>query len=121
MADYSTPNLPAREFAATEAFYHRLGFETVFKEAGWMILERGDAVLEFFPFPDVDPLESNFSCCLRLDDLAGMVDAIRAAGVPETVEGYPRFHAPRREASGLTIAYCIDLDGTLLRLIQNVE
>lgn len=121
MPDYATPNLPARDFAASEAFYGGLGFSPVYKAAGWMILERGDCVLEFFSFPDVDPLTSSFGCCLRLDDLPAMMDAIRAANIPETTDGYPRFHPPRREASGLVIAYCVDPDGTLLRLVQNEQ
>ncbi|MBL8657527.1 MAG: bleomycin resistance protein [Altererythrobacter sp.] len=121
MTDSATPNLPARDFAASEAFYHALGFSTSDKGDGWMILERGDATLEFFPFPDLDPLGSSFGCCLRLDDLDAMMNAVRAAGIAEAEQGHPRFHAPRREASGLTIAYLLDPDGTLLRLIQNED
>ena len=72
MTDHATPNLPARDFAATAAFYARLGFEEDFRDGGWMILSRGDATLEFFPHPDLDPARSDFSCCIRLDDLAAM-------------------------------------------------
>ncbi len=119
MADEATPNLPARDFAATAAFYARLGFVEDFRDAGWMILSRGDLTLEFFPYPDLDPRQSSFSCCLRLDDLAAMMAQVEASGVPDARQGIPRYHPPQREASGLTIAYLIDPDGTLLRLIQN--
>ena len=119
MTDHATPNLPARDFAATAAFYAALGFEEDYRSDGWMILSRGDAELEFFPYPDLDPYQSAFSCCLRLDDLPAMMAQVRAADVPNARVGIPRFHPPALDPSGLTIAYLIDPDGTLLRLIQN--
>lgn len=119
MTDHATPNLPARDFAATSAFYASLGFAEDFRADGWMILSRGAVTLEFFPYPDLDPYQSSFSCCLRLDDLSAMMAEVRVADVPNARVGIPRFHPPQREDSGLTIAYLIDPDGTLLRLIQN--
>lgn len=119
MADHATPNLPARDFAAAAAFYAKLGFEEDYLSDGWMILSRGDVTLEFFPYPDLDPYNSSFSCCLRLDDLAAMMRKVEASGVPDARRGIPRYRPPQREDSGLTIAYLIDPDGTLLRLIQN--
>ncbi len=119
MADEATPNLPSRNFAATAAFYARLGFEEDYRSDGWMILSRGTASLEFFPYPDLDPFTSSFGCCLRLDNLAAMMAQVEASGVPDARSGIPRFHPPARDPSGLIIAYLVDPDGTLLRLIQN--
>ena len=119
MADHATPNLPAGDFAATSAFYARLGFSELWRDEGWMILVRGDVMLEFFPDPDVDPASSGFSCCLRLDDVDAFVELCRAAGIPETSRGWPRLHEPRVEDSGMRIGALIDPDGTLLRLVQN--
>lgn len=119
--DHATPNLPARDFEATSLFYSKLGFTESWRDRGWMILVRGGLVLEFFPYRDLDPLESAFGCCLRLDDLDAFYAACRDAGVPEASTGYPRLRAPREEASGLTIAYMVDCDGTLLRLVQNSQ
>lgn len=119
MTDHATPNLPARNFDAAEAFYTRLGFKAGWKDSGWMILERGAVTLEFFPYPDLDPAQSSFSCCMRLDDLDAMVLAVQEAGIPVASCGAPRLHLPQIEHSGLTIAYLVDPDGTLLRLIQN--
>ncbi|RYY32257.1 MAG: hypothetical protein EOP59_19480 [Sphingomonadales bacterium] len=121
MADHATPNLPARNFDETEAFYAQLGFATSWKDSGWMILRRGGIALEFFPYPDLDPTQSSFGCCLRLDDLDAMIEAVRAAGVPVRERDMPRLQLPRREHSGLRIAYLVDLDGSLLRLIQNAD
>lgn len=119
VTDHATPNLPSRDFDATAAFFAKLGFVSDFKDGGWMILRRGGLTLEFFPHPDLNPGESWFSCCLRVDDLPALYQALKDAGLPETCRGWPRLHAPQQEDSGLTIAYAVDPDGTLLRLIQN--
>jgi catechol 2,3-dioxygenase-like lactoylglutathione lyase family enzyme len=119
MADHAAPNLPARDFAATARFYASLGFEEDYRSEGWMILSRGDVTREFFPYPDLDPYQSAFGCCLRLDDLAAMMRQVEASGVPDARIAIPRHHPPAPDPSGLTIAYLIDPDGTLLRLIQN--
>lgn len=119
MTDHATPNLPARNFTATAAFYARLGFEEDYRSDGWMILSRGNVTLEFFPYPDLDPYNSSFSCCIRLDDLDAMMVQVRTSGVPDARQGLPRYHPAAPDPSGLTIAYLIDPDGTLLRLIQN--
>lgn len=119
MTDHATPNLPSRDFDRTAAFYGALGFEVRFRDPGWMILERGGCVLEFFPHPELEPDESWFSCCLRLDDLAGFHARCRAAGIPEAMHGHPRLHAPEAQEWGGTMAALADPDGSLLRLIAN--
>jgi catechol 2,3-dioxygenase-like lactoylglutathione lyase family enzyme len=119
VTDLATPNLPARDFAETAAFYAMLGFAEDYRSDGWMILSRGGVTLEFFPYPDLDPYHSSFSCCLRLDDLDAIMAQVRASHVPNARVGIPRFHPPALDPSGSTIAYLIDPDGTLLRLIQN--
>jgi len=117
--DTANPALPARDMDATAEFYARLGFDTSYRSDGWMILRRGTAQLEFFPHPEIDPATSSFGCALRLDDLTAFYAVCRDAGVPESDRGWPRIHPPRLDESGLTIAYLIDLDGTLLHLVQN--
>ena len=121
MTDLATPNLPSRDFDATLAFYARLGFRTEFRDNGWMILKRGELMLEFFPHPELDPLASWFSCCLWLDDLTGFYAQCKAAGIPEANKGYPRLHAPQAQAWGGTMSALIDPDGSLLRLIGNKQ
>lgn len=119
MTDHATPNLPSRDFDATEAFYRSLGFERRYRDGGWMIMARGGLILEFFPYPDLDPLASSFGCCLRLDDVDAFYRACVAAGVPERDRGQPRITPVRLEHSGLRIGYLVDPDGTLLRLVEN--
>ena len=121
MADHATPNLPAIDFEATSRFYQSLGFVEGWRDKGWMILTRGGVSLEFFPYPDLDPGESSFGCCLRLDDVDGFVAAATAAGVPEQRRGWPRISQPAPEASGLRIGYMVDPNGSLIRLVQNQD
>ncbi len=119
MADYATPNLPSRDFGTTVTFYSTLGFSTLYRDPGWLILTRGSLALEFFPYADLDPATSSFGSCLRLDDLNAFYSECVAAGIPETPAGFPRLQVPRREPSGLRIGALLDPDGSLLRLIQN--
>jgi hypothetical protein len=118
MADHATPNLPSRDFDATAAFYARLGFVVSWRDNGWMILERDTITLEFFPHPDLDPRDSWFSCCLRLDAVMAFFELAVAAGIPETSSGWPRLHRPQRESWGGLVGALVDPDGTLIRLIE---
>src|SRR3984957_11865389 len=119
MSDSASPNLPSRNFEKTSDFYKALGFSERWRDGNWMILQRGDLVLEFFPFPDLDPLTSSFGCCLRLDDLDAFYTACKDAGLPEKPIGQPRLHAPVLPPWGSRMGALIDPDGTLVRLIQN--
>lgn len=119
MTNLATPNLPSRNFSQTERFYGRLGFITVFRDEEWMILERAGLQLEFFPHPELNPLTSWFSCCLRLDDLDVFCEQCRSSGIPETDVGQPRLHLATRQEWGSRMGALVDPDGTLLRLIQN--
>jgi catechol 2,3-dioxygenase-like lactoylglutathione lyase family enzyme len=121
MADHATPNLPSRDYANTIKFYSKLGFETSWHDENWLIIERGGLCLEFFRYPDLDPSQSSFSCCLRLDDLSQFYADCLSAGIEDKRQGWPRIHPPKLEHSGMTIAYLVDPDGTLLRLVQNPE
>lgn len=119
MVDHATPNLPSRDFETSSRFYAALGFIEGWRDEGWMILERGDLVLEFFPHPELDPKTSWFSCCLRLDDLDAFYELCKATGLSETCMGQPCLHRPKVEPWGKRMGALVDPDGTLIRLIQN--
>lgn len=120
MADVATPNLPSRDFDATLAFYAPLGFALHYRDDAWMILERGPMLVEFFPWPDLDPATSSFGSCLRVDDLDGLWTACLASGVPVRDKGFPRLaHPPHLMPWGGRMAALIDLDGSLIRMLQN--
>lgn len=113
MSDRITANLPSRDFAATIEFYARLGFAAGYRDDHWLILARGPLVLEFFPYPDLDPASSSFSACIRVDDLAALHREFAAAGLPD--HGIPRLEPIRPIVDGLQMFGLIDLDGSLLR------
>lgn len=119
MPDRITANLPARDFDATAAFYEALGFAVSYKDAAWMIMRRGPLELEFFPFPDLDPRQSSFSACIRVDDLDALYAEFLKASIPTTSTGMPRMNPPRTEPFGLRFFGLVDLDGSLLRCIDN--
>lgn len=118
MADRATPNLPSRDFEVTARFYGQFGFTESWRDDSWMILERGGLILEFFPWPELDPARSAFGSCLRLDDVEGFYANLLAAGIPEKSAGWPRLHRPKREPWGGLVGALVDPDGSLLRLIQ---
>ncbi|GAA5105548.1 bleomycin resistance protein [Alloalcanivorax gelatiniphagus] len=119
MVDRATPNLPSRDLDATTVFYAALGFEAAYRDPGWLILERGDLMLEFYPDPGMDPGSTAASCCLRVDDVDALYAVCVAAGLPETHLDWPRVHPPQVEESGMRIGALVDADGNLLRLVQN--
>ncbi len=119
MVDQATPNLPSRDFATTSAFFAKLGFVESWRDASWMILERGALTLEFFPYPDLDPYRSSFGSCLRLDDVDAFYAVCKSAGIPEKDTDFPRLQPVNQEHWGGRVGALLDPDGSLLRLIQN--
>jgi catechol 2,3-dioxygenase-like lactoylglutathione lyase family enzyme len=119
MADRITANLPARDFAATSAFYGRLGFVEGYRDDGWMILRRGPLVLEFFPHPNVDPLTSWFSACIRVDDPDALLADWQGAGLPTDATATPRLTGFFKPGAAPRMFALVDPDGSLLRVIDN--
>lgn len=119
MTDVASPNLRSRDFDVTSEFYEALGFEQTWRDDSWMILKRGQLLLEFFPFADLDPATSAFGSCLRLDDIDAFIGICRAAGVPEREVGWPRLHGARPQPWGGIAGALVDPDCNLLRIIQN--
>ena len=118
MPDHSTPNLPSNDFGRTETFYNALGFQTKYREDGWMILERGKLIVEFFPMK-IDPKKSSFSVCFRVDDLDALHSAFASAAIPENQRKSLRLTAIKTEPHGIRIFYMGDPDGSLIRCLDN--
>lgn len=119
MTDRAVPNLPSRDLDATIAFYGGFGFEPTYRDDGWLILRRGDLLLEFFLHPGVAPEASSFMCSIRVDDVDALYRQIRASGVIESSVGAPRLHPVTVQPWGQRAAFLIDPAGTQLHLIQN--
>jgi catechol 2,3-dioxygenase-like lactoylglutathione lyase family enzyme len=118
MSDFAAPNLPARDFSATEEFYRALGFEPVYRDGGWMVIRRGTAQLEFFLAPELAPGENPYTCSLRVADLDALWAAVQALGVPQGPQGFPWSVPPAVQPWGQRMAELIDLNGTLVHLIE---
>lgn len=120
MSDHATPNLPSRDFDATEAFYARLGFSRSWRDEGWMILRQGGLVLEFFPHPGLDPRDSWFSACLRVDDLDAWQRAWSSLGLSREEGAIPRLTGVFKLGAGVPSMFAlVDVDGSLIRVLQN--
>lgn len=117
--DHATPNLPSRDFAATAAFWARLGFDQDYRDDHWMILSRGTMTVEFFLHPDLDPKDSWFSACLRVDDLDALYAEWSALGLPADAGAIPRLTAILHEPPVPRMFALIDADGSLVRVLQN--
>lgn len=119
MTDRAVPTLPSRDLDATAAFYEALGFVESYHDAGWLIMSRGGLTLEFFPHRDLDPATSDHQANLRVDDLDDLHAAFALASIPHGVTGIPRLTPIEHQPWGARAAFLVDLDGTMLRLIEN--
>jgi catechol 2,3-dioxygenase-like lactoylglutathione lyase family enzyme len=116
MRERITANLPSRDLLASEAFYARLGFETAFRDEGWLILRRGPLELEMFPHPGLDPAASVASACLRVADAQRLHADWTPLDLPGS--GIPRMTPPRDEGFGWLVFALVDPDGNLLRVMS---
>jgi hypothetical protein len=121
LADRITANLPSRDFDVTLGFYAALGFAPVYRGKDWLILSRNGQSLEFFHHPGLNPQDSWFSACLRVDDPQGLLDCWQQLGLSEEPGHIPRltgFFAPDDAPRMFAV---IDPDGSLLRVIANED
>jgi catechol 2,3-dioxygenase-like lactoylglutathione lyase family enzyme len=114
--DAITANLPAISFAQTEAFYAALGFEVAYRDLHWMILLSGPLVLEFFPYPDLDPATSSFGACVRVEDVDGLHAQWVKADLPS--QGIPRLSPLSDAVWGMRTFHIVDENGSLLRVME---
>lgn len=117
--DRITANLPSRDLDKTAAFYEALGFQAGFKDDGWMIMRRGALEIEFFPHGELEPRTSCFSACFRVDDLDALYADFSKANLPKDCWSIPRIDEPETKPFGLRMFHVVDLDGSLLRCIDN--
>ncbi len=121
MTEVITANLPARDFDKTEAFYTRLGFETRFRNEGWMIMGFGDTQVEFFPHPEVDPKASWFSACLRSQDIEALHARFSKAGLPTDRHATPRLTEIFKLDNAPRMFALVDEDGSLWRVLDETD
>ena len=93
------PILPSRALAATEAYYHGLGFATLNVYPNYLLMRRGECELHFFLHAQLDPLANDHGAYIRIDG----DDDLPAGGVLECKPWGMREYA------------VVDPDGNLLR------
>ena len=116
-----TANLPSRDFEATERFYAGLGFSTDYRADNWLILSRDDMPVEFFPHPELDPKESWFSACMRLDDIDALHAEWASQGIAMEGDGFPRIGTPFTLDGAPRMFTLHDPDGSLWRVLEMGE
>lgn len=121
MTDRAVPNLPSRDLVATAAFYAGFGFVERHRDDSWLVVRRGDLQIEFFRKDDLDPRHHDFGCCVRVEDLQELYDAVRRAGVPEKRYGLPSVRAIATQPWGQQMSTLLDPDGNLLRMIADAD
>ncbi len=121
MADRITANLPSRDFDVTCAFYGALGFAPEFRGDDWMILSRGGLELEFFHHPALEPKDSWFSACLRINDPESLLDEWQTLGLSSQEDDIPRLTGFFTAEDAPRMFAMIDPDGSLLRVIDNKD
>ena len=101
------PILASLDFAATEAFYARLGFTPTLRAPDYLIVARGDVELHFWACDDRAVAEQT-SCYIRTPDVDALYGAFARAG--ETP-----LRPPEDRPWGMREFYVWDPNGNLLR------
>ena len=119
MLEKLCPVLPARDIAASEAFYHRLGFYTVYRDGGdYLLIKRDGAEIHFFHAPGLDPSSGRREAFLRPSDIDAFAAEIATLALP--AEGLPRFETPRDQPWGMRECLLVDPDGNRIRAAQEI-
>ncbi len=119
MLEKLSPILPSRDLAATERFWARLGFTTVYLEpAEYLLMKREGAEVHFFAHPGLDPAANDHGAYLRPSDIRALHAEWSALGLPES--GVPRYVPLEDKAWGMAELALIDPDGNLVRAGQEI-
>lgn len=119
MLEKLSPILPSRDIAATETFWQRLGFVTVYSdEADYLLMKRDGAEVHFFAHPEFDPEKNDHGAYLRPSDIRALDAEWGALGLPG--EGIPRYIRAEDKPWGMCELALIDPDGNLVRAGQEL-
>jgi hypothetical protein len=119
VTERAVPILPSANLQATLVFYERLGFENrgaPLEEWDYLIIGRGAIELHFYSLPEVDPLTTNFSCYLFVDDAQALHDEWEQIGVETDVATGSRLVAPMDTDYGMREFALVDPSGNLVRV-----
>jgi hypothetical protein len=118
--DRSIPLLPAKSMVATLDFYRRLGFdcEIVSPNNDYAIADRGTLEVHFFLYTDLMPHTSSFGSYFRVNDVDSLYQEYSRLGLPTA--GVPRITNLEDKPWGMREFALIDLDGSLIRIGQEI-
>jgi catechol 2,3-dioxygenase-like lactoylglutathione lyase family enzyme len=119
MAESAVPILPSRDLDETLEFYGRLGFElrgAPIERYRYLIIGRGSIELHFWDAPDVDPLTTDASCYIRVDDAEALHREWQQVGIESDPVTGSRLMPPRVTDYGIREFALVDRSGNLLRV-----
>ena len=119
MAESAVPILPSRNLEETLDFYSRLGFGlqgAPIEKYRYLIIGRGSVELHFWDAPEIDPLTTDASCYIRVEDADALHCEWKAVGIePDSATG-SRLMPPQDTDYGLREFALVDKSGNLLRV-----
>ena len=118
MLEKLSPILPARDIAATETFWQRLGLHTVYRDATYLLMKREGAEVHFFHHPALDPFTCDHGAYLRPNDINALDAEWAALGLPGL--GIPRLERAADKPWGMRELALLDLNGNLIRAGQEI-
>jgi catechol 2,3-dioxygenase-like lactoylglutathione lyase family enzyme len=119
MAESAVPILPSRNLDETLEFYSRLGFElqgAPIEKYRYLIIGRGSIELHFWEAPDVDPLTTDASCYIRVDDADALHREWEGVGVQSDRATGSRLMPPVDTDYGMREFALVDKSGNLMRV-----
>ena len=117
--EHAVPILPSRNLEETFEFYSRLGFAlqgAPIEKYRCLIIGRGSIELHFWDAPDVDPLTTDASCYIRVDDADALHGEWHEVGIPSDPATGSRLMPPTDTDYGIREFALIDKSGNLLRV-----
>jgi catechol 2,3-dioxygenase-like lactoylglutathione lyase family enzyme len=117
--EHAIPVLPARDLAATLAFYERLGFVeqgSPWQTYRYLIVVREPHELHFYEDPGVDPLRTSAGCYLRVADADALHAEWAQVGIRRDPATGSRLVAPTTTDYGMREFALVDPNGNLLRV-----
>jgi hypothetical protein len=118
MLEKMSPILPSRDIDVTEAFYARLGFDTIYRDDAYLLMKREGAEVHFFEHEHHRPETSDHGAYLRPSDIDALSAEFAALGLPRT--GIPRFEPVEAKPWDMKELVIVDPDGNLLRAGQEI-
>lgn len=121
-AEWRSPQsriLPSRNLDETFEFYSRLGFElrgAPIEKYRYLIIGRGSIELHFWDAPDVDPLTTDASCYIRVEDADALHREWKGVGIQSDPATGSRLMPPVNTDYGIREFALVDQSGNLLRV-----